>query len=372
MTRLKVFHIVSGKANPDTLNGVNKVVHALATAQKEQGIDVTVIAIADNDVKRHMPSYTYQLYKKSWLPFLPNAEAMNYILENSDNSSIFHFHSVFVPWFLLMMKKLKKHGRNHIVLTPHGGYQPGTMRSLKKNIYFKIFDSKVLKLAEATQIMGYVTERNSYIENNARRIVEIPNGFNDNVPSLKRNATTTIGALCRLDKYHKGLDILLKAFAKYKSEGGKCILKIAGSGPHEQFLKGMASDLKIQDYVTFLGPLFGDAKWEFLNECIAHIAPSRFEGMPTACLESASLGCIQLISLQTNLGKYVEKYDAGIVFLELSEACVYQQLMRFDFIMRDMSLLEKMSEGAKKMVIEELNWGNIARQINKLLYEYKG
>lgn len=72
------------------------------------------------------------------------------------------------------------------------------------------------------------------------------------------------------------------------------------------------------------------------------------------------------------MGKYVEKYNAGIVFPELSETCVYQQLMRLDLIMKDMPLLEQMSEGAKKMVKEELNWGNIAHQINMLLYEYKG
>lgn len=371
MEKTRIFHVISGKANPDSMNGVNKVVHTLASEQVKMGYDVIVIAIANNDIKRHTPIYTYKLFKKNRIPFVPNSDALKYILANSDENSIFHFHSVFVPWFLWMIKSLKSSNRNHIVLTPHGGYQLGTMKSLKKRFFFKFWDSRVIRMVEAVQIMGYVTERCSYIENNAKKIVEIPNGFADDIPVLNKSVTNIIGMLCRLDMHHKGLDILIPAFARYKNEGGVCNLRIAGTGPHEHILRQMVDDLKIRDFVEFVGPLYGNDKWNFLNDLVAHIAPSRYEGMPTACLESAYMGCVQLVSEQTNLGKYVTKYNAGLVLSELTQENIFVQLQQFDLILQSPSVLVKMRDGAKQMVYNDLNWNNIANMINNLLYGIK-
>lgn len=369
---IKIFHIVSGKANPDTMNGVNKVVHALAAEQQNMGMHVMVVAIANNTKQRHSPKYGYKLYKKSRIPWAVNKEALRMMLDNSDENSIFHFHSIFIPWILSMVKALKKNRRNHIFITPHGGYQEGTITSLKKKIVFKLWDSKVLQLAEAVQLMGYITENCHYITGNAKKIVLVPNGFGDcTIPYLDKHPSKVIGMLCRLDKHHKGLDLLIPAFAKYKQAGGQCILKIAGGGPDELYLKQMIENFSISESVKIVGPLYGNDKWNFLNECVAHIAPSRYEGMPTACLESAYLGCAQLISLQTNLGKYVEKYGAGLVLPQLSEKNITTQLLQFDNVISDPAKLKEMLEGAKSMVTEELNWTNVAQQINTTLYGIK-
>lgn len=368
----KIFHIVSGKANPDTMNGVNKVVHALATEQHKMGFDVTVVAIANNTKQRHYPEYNYKLYQKNRIPWRVNQEVIRMLINNSNEDSIFHFHSIFIPWILPMMKSLKKNGRNHIFLTPHGGYQEGTITSIKKKLFFKVWDSKTLKLAEAVQLMGYVTEKCRYITDYAQKIVEIPNGFGDStIPALNKPESNVIGMLCRLDKHHKGLDLLIPAFAKYKEQGGKCLLQIAGGGPDEMTLKKMAADLGMSENILFVGPLYGNDKWNFLNNCTAHIAPSRFEGMPTACLESAYLKCAQLISPQTNLGKYVEKYNAGFVLPELTENAIVSMLHKFDAVLEDKNKVNLMQQGAFDMVCQELNWFNVSNQINKRLYGLK-
>lgn len=369
---IKIYHIVSGKANPDTMNGVNKVVHALATEQTKLGFDVTVLAIANNTEQRHYPIYGYKLYQKNKIPWKFNAEALLMLIENSNEDSVFHFHSIFIPWFLPMMKALKKSGRNHIYLTPHGGYQEGTINSFKKKIVFKIWESKILKLVEAVQLMGYVTENCHYITNYAEKIVEIPNGYGDEtIPSLIKPESNVIGMLCRLDRHHKGLDLLIPAFAKYKHEGGKCMLQIAGGGPDEKILKNMTADLGMSENILFVGPVYGNDKWKFLNNCVAHIAPSRFEGMPTACLESANLKCVQLISQQTNLGKYVEKYNAGFILPELTENAIVSMLHQFDTVLEDKNQLKVIQQGAFDMVKEELNWDHVSKQIINNLYGLK-
>ena len=48
---MEIIHIVLGKANPDRMNGVNKVVFQLATKQAESGRKVTVWGITKDPIK---------------------------------------------------------------------------------------------------------------------------------------------------------------------------------------------------------------------------------------------------------------------------------------------------------------------------------
>ncbi len=50
--------------------------------------------------------------------------------------TIFHFHSVFIPWFLPAMRFLHKKGSHRIVFTPHGQYIDKAMLLSLKNEYF--------------------------------------------------------------------------------------------------------------------------------------------------------------------------------------------------------------------------------------------
>ena len=47
---MEIIHLILGKANPNRMNGVNKVVHELATTQVEKGISAEVWGITDNPV----------------------------------------------------------------------------------------------------------------------------------------------------------------------------------------------------------------------------------------------------------------------------------------------------------------------------------
>ena len=50
---MEIIHIVLGKANPDRMNGVNKVVYQLATKQADFGEKVAVWGIT-NDTEKIM------------------------------------------------------------------------------------------------------------------------------------------------------------------------------------------------------------------------------------------------------------------------------------------------------------------------------
>lgn len=368
---MKIFHILLGKANPNTMNGVNKVVDAFATEQTLLGYDVTVCGVANNLKVRHEHNYGYQLFVACKNPFKYPKELLAFLLRNSDENSIFHFHSVFILWYYPLIKILKKNGRRHIFLTPHGAYIPTAMNSIKKKIGFWLFDSKIIQNVEAVHIIGYQTENNDFVKKYAKRIVVIPNGFGvQNIPEFKgdKDDTLVFGYLGRLAKRHKGLDELIHAFAEYKRQGGKGILNLAGGGPDEDFLKRLTKEEKMLDYIRFEGVVYDESKWGFLHSISALISPSRWDGLPTACLEAAAAGRPLVVTADTNLGIYVEKYGAGIVIPHTDKDAIVQQMFDFENVFYDEDAYQTMCEAAKRMVREELNWKSITKQIVEKLY----
>lgn len=365
---MKIFHILSGKANPNSLNGVNKVVHALATEQLRQGHDVTVIGIADNDCMRHQPEYSYHLYQKCTIPFCVPAQVKKLLMEQTDTETIFHFHSVFIPCFLPLMRFLKARGRHHIIYTPHGAIMEASMGGWKKRLYLSLVESRVMRSAESVHLIGEQTERNRFITPYAKRIVCIPNGFGtENIPASDRHYDKVIGALCRLTCFQKGLDLLIPAFAEYRRRGGRYLLRIAGDGEDRQKLQEMIQQEAMQDEIVLMGPVYDEQKWDFLRSCAAHISPSRFDGLPTACLESAAVGCVQLTDEATNMGSYVKRYHAGTVIAKPDCESITRQLLEFDQLSENE--IAAMRCGAQRMIEEDLNWARITKRILTELYQ---
>ncbi len=368
---MKIIHILAGKANPNTLNGVNKVVDAIATEQTRLGYETFVIGVANNTEQRHYPIYNYKIFKKNPIPFFFPEDLLGYLLSNSTETTIFHFHSVFIPWFLPLIKKLKQKRRCHLFLTPHGQYIDAAMRSIKKKVVFHLFDQQIIKEVEAVHILGEETEYNSRIKTIAKRVAIIPNGFR-NQPQIENhyNKTLSFGYLGRIICLQKGLDIMIPAFISYCKSGGTGILKIAGSGPDEDKLKQTVRQYGLDERILFLGKVFDDDKWEFIQNCSVFVHVSRWEGIPTACMEASSMGLPLLVTKETNLGPYITKFNSGLVLNELSETKVTNALLYFEQIFQKQEFLE-MSKASSRMITEELNWAHIVKRLSSELYNIK-
>lgn len=365
---MDIIHILQGKANPNTLNGVNKVVDAIASEQVSLGYKTMVVGMANNTIERHNPNYHYKLFKKSVIPFCYPSQLLTFLLDNSTTKTVFHFHSVFILWFLPLIKALKKNDRNHVFLTPHGQYIDIAMNSIRKRIAFHFFDSKVLKEVEAVHIIGYQTENNERIQRYAQRIAVIPNGFGQQiVKQFPKSESLVFGYMGRLECKQKGLDILIPAFIQYIQNGGQGNLKIAGSGPDHTYLEKIVQNSKMENRITFVGKLFDDDKWRFLQECSVFLHPSHWDVIPTVCMEAASVGTPLFVSEDTNLGEYITKYGAGKSITKVDIESIAKGLSEFDSSFKT-STWTSMCEGAKKMIEAELNWKRITKKIINELY----
>jgi glycosyltransferase involved in cell wall biosynthesis len=108
--------------------------------------------------------------------------------------------------------------------------------------------------------------------------------------SLRENDILKIVLISRLLHEQKGQDILIKSLNKLVNHQyvTNIHVDIIGDGPSQEFLDKLAHDLKVKNYITFVGPK--DRSWVYDNLSNYHvlIQPSRFEGFGLTVLEAVA------------------------------------------------------------------------------------
>lgn len=365
---MKIIHLVLGKANPERMNGVNKVAYQLATTQSEMGLDVTLWGIANslevNYTTRNFETIIFQQYKNKLKLDVNLVTA----IEVLTSDTIVHIHGAFILEFYRISRLLKKQNISYI-FTPHGSFTEMAMTKNKwiKQFYFQWFESKLIEDAKRVQLLGI--NEYEYLDNltqNAHKCL-IPNGQDLKVIPMysknkKKKATPIFGFCGRLAKFHKGLDLMLEGFKIYREHGGIGTLELIGDGKERKELEDLSADLEISDHVVFHGKKFGLEKFKLLNKMDVFLHTSRMEGFPTAILEAAAMSKPTITSEATNINNFVKNHNSGIVLLENhpKEIAAAMQLAEDYFFQNK---LEAMGERGRKMVEEEFDWKNIAAQL---------
>ena len=134
---MEIIHLILGKANPNRMNGVNKVVHQLATKQVEFGERIIVWGITkDLTYNFEKRNFKTKLFKAQKNPFAIAKELEKAILAKK-GKSIFHLHGGWIPIYFTLSKFFKKH-QIPFVITAHGAYNTIAMKRSRilKKIYF--------------------------------------------------------------------------------------------------------------------------------------------------------------------------------------------------------------------------------------------
>ncbi|MDX5347472.1 MAG: glycosyltransferase, partial [Hymenobacteraceae bacterium] len=88
----------------------------------------------------------------------------------------------------------------------------------------------------------------------------------------------------------KGISELLKSAAVLKARSVDVVFRIGGSGEKEKVFQKLAKDLKIEDKVTWLGPLTREQARDEFQNCSAFVLPSRHESMGVVYAEAIACG----------------------------------------------------------------------------------
>lgn len=357
---MRIVHILQGKANPDTLNGVNRVVHWMATYQRRLGYDVEVWGLSTSMT----PSSNAREYRLCIFPMtrlrVTLGRELKSALDHVEIGTWIHFHSVFIPEFPEIARQLRKRGLAYGI-TPHNGYAPGVFKKspLKKHLYVTLREAKYLRSAAWIQIVGQSERKDILRIAPEARIVPIPNGqevLPVRLVSVSLDTARPLIGFCgRLHTQSKGLDYLIDGFAAYKASGGRGELWLIGDGGDRVELEKQAVQSGARTQIRFLGVKLGEGKLDLVAGMDAFIHTSRWDVLPGACLEAAALGRPLLVSRETNLAEYVERSGSGLVLDETSAAGVERVLHRVQQLY-DSNQLRRMGENARRLIETEFRW----------------
>jgi glycosyltransferase involved in cell wall biosynthesis len=362
---MRIVHIVLGKVNPDSLNGVSRVVHWMATSQFRQGHNVEVWGLAaSTSMAPRSREYTMRVFPMTLLRFKLGTE-LKAAIAGLQSGTWVQFHSVFCAEFPAISRALRKRGFAYGV-TPHGGYAVGVFQKnpWKKRLYFALLEAGYLRNAAWMQAIGEIEIERFHRIAPGIPVVLIPN-CQDPLPACAGVAPAhverpLIGFCGRLHNEPKGLDYLIEGFAAYKAEGGAGQLWLIGDGEDRAELEKQAAQSGAQSHICFLGEKHGQEKFNLVASVDAFIHSSRRDVIPGACLEAAALGRPLLVSRETNLAGYVEGSRAGLVLDETSAAGVTRALKRVERLYKD-NQLRQMGENARLLIEREFRWEENAK-----------
>ena len=164
-------------------------------------------------------------------------------------------------------------------------------------------------------------------------------------------AVRTIFCAARLSP-EKGLTFLLRAVAQLTARGYDVRLRLAGSGPSHERLVTLASDLKIQHVVDFLGFLDEERIIEELQNSDLFVLPSFVEGVPVSAMEAMAIG-VPVIA--TNIAGTGELVENGLTGTLVRPADVDELVATIETVINDHGFRLRSAELARKKVVTEFD-----------------
>lgn len=218
---MNIIHIVKGRCNPDTANGVEKTICNLAFRQAGSGHNVTIIGVTEKQPVP-IPGVKVVHIPPPSVPWLIPRNLKITLDECSPD--VVHFHSVFIPLHATIARYLRR-VRIPYVVTPHGGCAPGVMQrhSILKYPYKWVIELPFLNAAHVVHSVGDTESIRNFGVTSPIKLS--PNGIDfgtvpdrgDSNPVLDIRPDwvdrTTFVFIGRLAINQKGLDLMIRGFA---------------------------------------------------------------------------------------------------------------------------------------------------------------
>lgn len=371
---MKVIHLILGKANPERMNGVNKLVYEMLCTQHELGYDVQLWGIT----KEPVHNYPKRSFQTVLFPMITNKlkvhSSLQEAIEQLPSDAVFHMHGSFIPEFYHIGKLLKAQKIAYLY-TPHGALAPAAMnrRSWKKKVYLRLFEESLIKNAACIIATG------KSVFDNVDKLVKIqkkallPNGqpLLQRIPAQQNKRQMIFGFCGRIALEHKGLDLLLHGYRLYKDKGGSAKLHLIGDGAEMNDFKNIARNLDLLDELKLYGARFGHEKIEILSKFDVFVHSSRMEGFPAAVLEACALGLPVLISRHTNVWDYVSEYKCGILIDPNTPELIAEKMLEFEAFY-EQDRLGAMGENARQMITDQFEWRAICQKLYRLYQDASG
>ncbi len=239
----------------------------------------------------------------------------------------------------------------------------------------KAYNSTLLRytLGNARKIIitqpNYI-QTSPFLKKYSEKVEVIPCGVDTDLfrPIEGTKSTNTIFFLSVLDEFHryKGLDYLLQAVNKVKSQIPDVKLIIGGQGKLQEYYRNITIRLGLEHNVEFHGFIRPDKIVEYYSNSNVFVLPSvssTQEGFGMVLLEALACG-IPVISTEiVGIAQDVVDSNSGIVVTprnvdQLSSAIIQ--------LLDNADLAKNMGASGRKLVSKKYTWRNVAEKVEEL------
>lgn len=296
---MNIIHICACGHGP---NGIKTALRILSAKQQESGNDVRVFSVykGTDDFKyiHTIKEFTAEI--------------------KQSRPDIVIFHSVYHAWYIPFALILAFKGIPYSIEL-HGALSNNNYKvsHLKKVIANLLCFNAFIKFAKGIIYLNEAEYKNSIVKDINPKSSIVPNGC-DIVPGITPKAYQSdqpikIIYMGRIDRHHKGLDLLIQAIDdnidKFVSNNIKFLFYGDGTKVELEWFECALTN--ISAVVEFKGPVYGEAKHNALSDAHLFVLTSRSEGMPMGVLEALSYGLPCILTPNTNVGEHVCSAGAG-------------------------------------------------------------
>jgi glycosyltransferase involved in cell wall biosynthesis len=311
----------------------------LSTQAQKHGLEVEVACVDDPSSAWlkgwHLPVHAVG---KGALGMYGYSGALNkWLAANIERFDAVVVHSIWM-YFSYAVWKAATRRRIPYYLFIHGALDPWFQqyypsKNLKKKLYWRFFESKVMRDAAAVL---FTTEEEKELAHNAFLPYQCNPavvGYGITSPPGTKGAVDRMAAREEFSSLHpelkgrkfclylsrihekKGIDLLLESYARLKNEYEDTALVMAGPGDAatvEKF-QALSRQLGLAERVLWTGPLYENAKWAVMRAADMYILPSHQENFGISVVEALACHTPALISNKVNIWREVERESAGLV-----------------------------------------------------------
>ncbi len=302
-------------------------------------------------------------------PFHLPRQLLDDLRQNVHQLDAVVLHCNYNPRAARLRRFLQRIGMPYLFV-PHDPYVPELTHHhrFRKWLFWHLFEKGTIEGAVGVQLLSESHEDPLRELGCKNRVWTIPNGCEvETLDKLPANAKVPgagqevrIQFLGRLDRNHKGLDILIDGFACYLAATGDTHSSLYLTGndwEDRQELESLARRLGVVDRVVFTGQRQEHAMVIF-SEADIVVLSSRFDGFGLCVVEGMLAARPALVSDAAGVSSHVEKAGGGWLFSPEPEA-VATAIQR---AMDDRGQWEAMGNKNQAYVKNHLTWDDTAHQ----------
>jgi glycosyltransferase involved in cell wall biosynthesis len=284
-----------------------------------------------------------------------------------DNFDIVHFHGLWQPRFISIANDCRRSRKPYIV-SPHGMLEPWAWRHRwwKKWPYFLLVERRFLEGSAAILATSQIEEEHLRHFHFETPLATIPLGLASDFKENYALARSELGwsdnefVLLYLSRIHpkKGLHLLLSALASLRIDRSQYRLVIVGDGPRDYLRRLHRFADRHQNAlprIEWLGPIWGDLKWKYLQAADLFCLPTQSENFGFAILESCQVGTPAFTTSETPWKAFLKAQEFPVATPTLES--VREMLDKFLIAGR---ITPDRRERLAQQARTEFDWGNVS------------